>query len=113
MAKRQKVNRIKDIQKALLSNVGEVGITPENDPAPEEQADGRLIELTEESYKELQLLAAFQKTSIEELVEMAIGDLLALRYMQIRMAREALESGEPVIQDSCNSNSSKNETDKA
>lgn len=52
------------------------------------------LEINPELLKKLRILAAYQKTTPESLVELAIEDLLALRNRQLQAAMEQLTAEE-------------------
>lgn len=100
MGAKKRRKSIKDIQRALLANAA--AVVPELDEVGEEEAlqraateeeTGCRVTISEENMADLELLAAYQGCSVESLVEMAVGDLLALRAWKLSEAREALQQG--------------------
>lgn len=89
---KKKRKSIKEIQRALLSNVeGFLSTEGEGNTENSDTTDECwLVELTEKSYTDLSLLASYQGCSVDSLAEMAVGDLLALRHWQLKAAREKL-----------------------
>ena len=87
MTKKRKT--LSDIQAALHSNTQFLGgDTVESEQPVNDSAEtlGR-ITISDQQLADLRLLAEFQNTTIEELVTLALDDLLALRSRYLKLAK--------------------------
>lgn len=86
MSKKRKT--LSEIQAALRSNTQYLGSEDGTTEVQTEQNTVPCVPIKLEQWEDLTLLAEFQNTTVEALVELAVGDLLSLRSRVLKAVKE-------------------------
>ena len=86
MSKKRKT--LSEIQDALRSNTQYLGSEDGLKEVQTEQNTTPCVQMKPEQWEDLTLLAEFQNTTVEALVELAVGDLLSLRSRVLKAVKE-------------------------
>jgi len=86
MSKKRKT--LSEIQAALRSNTQYLGSEDSTTEVQTEQNTAPCVPIKLEQWEDLTLLAEFQNTTVEALVELAVGDLLSLRSRVLKAVKE-------------------------
>lgn len=92
MSKKRKT--LSEIQAALRSNTQYLGGEEGVSETTTEQNSTPCVPIRLEQWEDLILLAEFQHTTVEALVELALDDLLSLRSRILKVAKEQKQEGE-------------------